>query len=210
MATVDVGDEVPDFRLDSQVGLISFHDFVDAKWCVLITIGKINDPVSTTEIGMLQKLEEEFEDRHLSIVIVGNDSVANYRKWIKDIDELQSTRVTMPILSDPDCKVLSQWGCARIAPDGHANVVANGIFLIDIDKRIRSSFRYSPSTGRNLYEILRVFDALQLVTHHRVVCPVNWASGQEVIIHPEVRADEAAQFRFAEIKPWFRLTSPPE
>ena len=34
--------------------------------------------------------------------------VANYRKWIKDIDELQSTRVTMPILSDPDCKVLSQ------------------------------------------------------------------------------------------------------
>ena len=30
--------------------------------------------VSTTEIGMLQKLEEEFEDRHLSIVIVGNDS----------------------------------------------------------------------------------------------------------------------------------------
>ena len=45
MATVDVGDEVPDFRLDSQVGLISFHDFVDAKWCVLITIGKINDPV---------------------------------------------------------------------------------------------------------------------------------------------------------------------
>ena len=82
---------------------------------------------------MLQKLEEEFDARNLAIIIVGSDSgssdfaltfshrtlfvrvtrllvllVANYRKWIKDIDELQSTRVTIPILSDPDCKVLSQ------------------------------------------------------------------------------------------------------
>jgi alkyl hydroperoxide reductase subunit AhpC len=89
-------------------------------------------------------------------------------------------------------------------------VTANGMFLVDIDKRIRAAFKYSPSTGRNLYEILRLYDALHLVTHHRVVCPVNWAHGQEVVLHPSVRADEAAQFRYAEIKPWFRLTSAPE
>ncbi len=36
--------------------------------------------------------------------------MANYRKWIKDIDELQSTRVVFPMLSDPDCKVLREVG----------------------------------------------------------------------------------------------------
>jgi hypothetical protein len=41
----DVGDEAPDFRLDSQVGLISFHDFIDSKWCCVLTFGHINDPV---------------------------------------------------------------------------------------------------------------------------------------------------------------------
>jgi len=64
--------------------------------------------------------------------------------------------------------------------------------------------------GRNFYEALRLFDALQLVTHHRVVCPANWGSGQDVLLHPKISTEEAAEFRFAEIKPWFKLTNAPE
>jgi hypothetical protein len=41
----DLGDESPDFRLESQVGLITFHDFIDSKWCLLMTFGRVNDPV---------------------------------------------------------------------------------------------------------------------------------------------------------------------
>jgi alkyl hydroperoxide reductase subunit AhpC len=64
--------------------------------------------------------------------------------------------------------------------------------------------------GRNFYEILRLFDATQLTIHHKVVCPANWANGQEVMIHPAIDENDLNSFRFAEIRPWFRLTNPPE
>ena len=42
-------------------------------------------------------------------------------------------------------------------------------------------------TGRNMYEVLRYYDALDLTLHHKVVIPSNW--GQvggfvSYILHP--------------------------
>ena len=47
---VDVGDEVPDFNLDSQLGRISFHDIIDGKWCLLVTFASAFDPVATSDL----------------------------------------------------------------------------------------------------------------------------------------------------------------
>lgn len=74
--TADVGDEVPTFNLDSQVGRVSFHEIIDGKFSLLVTFGAAFEPVATTDIGMLSKLAEEFEARGIFIVIVGNDSGA--------------------------------------------------------------------------------------------------------------------------------------
>jgi alkyl hydroperoxide reductase subunit AhpC len=72
--TADVGDEVPTFNLDSQMGRISFHEIIDGKWCLLVTCAAAFDPVATTDIGMLARLAEEFDARNLFILIVGNDT----------------------------------------------------------------------------------------------------------------------------------------
>lgn len=64
--------------------------------------------------------------------------------------------------------------------------------------------------GRNIYEIIRIFDALNLVTFHKVVCPSNWANGQDVFVSNEITDDEASKLLpkgNIRIKPWFRLTS---
>ena len=69
------------------------------------------------------------------------------------------------------------------------------------------------SIGRNFYEILRAFDALQLVTYHKVVCPANWGSGQDVMVNNDLSNEEAGKILtkgFVTIKPWFRLTPCPE
>ena len=50
--------------------------------------------------------------------------MANYRNWIKDIEDIQATRVNIPLLSDPDGAILNQvsnqltryWGCHSFAP----------------------------------------------------------------------------------------------
>ena len=64
--------------------------------------------------------------------------------------------------------------------------------------------------GRNFYEILRLFDGLQLVSQHRIVCPSNWGIGQDVMLQTEISEEEESSYRFVEVRPWFRLTPCPE
>ena len=63
--------------------------------------------------------------------------------------------------------------------------------------------------GRNWYEILRQFDALTLTTIHKVACPANWGSGQDVVLHPEITLEEAVDYRYVEIRDWFKLAKCP-
>ena len=74
LRSADVGDEVPTFNLDSQLGRISFHDIIDGKWCLLLTFNNAFEPVATTDLGMLAKLAEEFDARSIFIIAVGNDT----------------------------------------------------------------------------------------------------------------------------------------
>lgn len=74
MEKFDVGDEVSNFSLDSQIGRYSFLDAIDGKWCILVTFGLAFDPVATTDLGMLAKLADEFEARNIVILALGCDS----------------------------------------------------------------------------------------------------------------------------------------
>jgi peroxiredoxin len=94
-------------------------------------------------------------------------------------------------------------------PVSQSTVTSYAVFLIDTDKRIRSIFKYSNTTGRNFYEILRTYDALIMTSYHRVVTPANWAQGQEVLLNPEITPEEAQNYRFAQIKPYFKLSPCP-
>ena len=53
------------------------------------------------------------------------------------------------------------------------------------------------TTGRNFDEILRVLDSMQLTAGYPVATPVNWKSGEDVIIVPAV-SDEEAKEKFPE------------
>ena len=72
---------------------------------------------------MISKLFEEFDARNIAVVAIGADSgnaamvnqqqviiplslVTNFRRWAKDIEELQSVKVNIPLVSDLDCAVL--------------------------------------------------------------------------------------------------------
>ena len=59
---LDVGDEVPGFTLDSNVGNIMFREIIYGRWCLLITFDQAFEPAATTDLGMVGKLKEEFDD----------------------------------------------------------------------------------------------------------------------------------------------------
>jgi len=86
------------------------------------------------------------------------------------------------------------------------------VFIIDPKKTIRLILSYPASTGRNTAEVLRVVDSLQTGDKYRVTTPINWIPGDDVIVHPSVKNDEAKtlfpQFRI--VKPYLRFTPLPK
>jgi alkyl hydroperoxide reductase subunit AhpC len=58
---------------------------------------------------------------------------------------------------------------------------------------------YPAWIGRNVTEILRVIDALQISDQNDVFCPINWLPGDDVIISPDVSTEEA-QKKFHDIR----------
>ena len=56
---------------------------------------------------------------------------------------------------------------------GQTQTVRN-VYIISPSKRVELILSYPAHVGRNFDEILRVLDALQLSTKHRVATPANW------------------------------------
>lgn len=86
------------------------------------------------------------------------------------------------------------------------------VFIIDPNKTIRTILSYPASTGRNSAEILRIVDSLQTGDKHRVTTPVNWVPGDDVIVHPSVKNEEAKELfpDFRIVKPYLRFTPLPK
>jgi GTP-binding protein HflX len=207
---LQLGDTVPDFTQDSQLGPINLYDFAGDSWVVLFSHPADYTPVCTTELGEVARLRAEWEKRNVKTIALSVDSVESHQGWIGDINETQHTTVDYPILADADRKVSDLYG--MIHPNSLNNLTVRSVFIIDPSKKLRLQITYPASTGRNFEEILRVIDSLQLTDHHQVATPVNWKEGEDCVVVPSIPTEEARS-RFpkgvTEIKPYLRMTPQP-
>jgi alkyl hydroperoxide reductase subunit AhpC len=207
---LQLGDIVPDFTQDSSEGPISFHEWAGDSWVVLFSHPADYTPVCTTELGTVAKLKPEFDQRNVKVIALSVDDVESHKGWICDINETQSTTVNYPILADGDRKVSDLYG--MIHPNSLNSLTVRSVFIIDPAKKLRLTFTYPASTGRNFAEILRVIDSLQLTDYHQVATPANWQDGDKCVVVPSISTEEA-KTKFPkgveEIKPYLRLTPQP-
>lgn len=209
--TLRLGDNAPDFTQESSEGTIHFHDWLGDSWGVLYSHPADFTPVCTTELGMTAKLKREFEKRNTKVIALSVDSAASHKDWISDINETQNTQVNFPILADTDMKVSTLYD--MIHPNANNTLTVRSVFIIDPNKKIRTTLTYPASTGRNFNEILRVIDSLQLTDHYSVATPANWEQGDECVIVPSLKDPAVLKEKFPkgylEIKPYLRMTPQP-
>ncbi|MGI9334532.1 MAG: peroxiredoxin [Gammaproteobacteria bacterium] len=208
--TLQLGDTAPDFRAESTEGTIDFHEWIGDGWAILFSHPKDFTPVCTTELGYLAGLKPQFDERGCKILGLSVDSLQDHQKWSADIEETQGNALNYPLLADPDRKVSDLYG--MIHPNANDTLTVRSVFVIGPDKKIKLSITYPASTGRNFDEILRVIDSLQLTAKHQVATPVNWHSGEDVIIVPAV-SDEEAKKKYPggwkAPKPYLRIVPQP-
>lgn len=205
-----IGDNAPNFQVDTTEGKMDFHEWLGDSWGVLYSHPGDYTPVCTTELGRTAQLKPEFDKRNTKVVAVSIDTVEEHQGWIKDINETQNTTVNFPIIADPDRVVAKLYDMIHEKADPNATI--RSVFFISPDKKIKASFTYPASTGRNFAEILRVIDSLQLTAKHSVATPADWVQGEDVVIAPAIK-DEDIPAKFPKghtvIKPYLRTTPQP-
>jgi thioredoxin-dependent peroxiredoxin len=207
---VRLGDVAPDFTAETTEGPISFHEWLGDGWGILFSHPKDFTPVCTTELGGFAARKAEFDKRNTKIIGLSVDDVASHEKWKGDIAETQGSTLNFPLIGDEERKVADLYD--MIHPNASDTMTVRSVFIIGPDKKVKLTLTYPASTGRNIDEIIRVLDSLQLTAGYQVATPVNWTDGEDVIIVTAV-SDEEAKTKFPKgfksLKPYLRITPQP-
>lgn len=208
--SLQLGDIAPDFKANTSEGEIQFHSYLGTSWGVLFSHPADFTPVCTTELGRTAALQSEFEKRNVKVIALSVDAIESHQLWIQDINETQKVNVNFPIIADTDKRISKLYD--MIHPNVSETFTVRSLFIISPDKKIKLTLTYPASTGRNFVEVLRVIDSLQLTANYSVATPANWTDGEDVIVIPAVKTEDAL-VKFPKglniVKPYLRYTPQP-
>jgi len=217
--TLKINSMAPDFTANTQEGNISFHEWLGDSWGVLFSHPKDFTPVCTTELGTLAKMKPEFDARNVKVIGLSVDPVSDHIKWLEDIKDVTGSKPNYPIIADERLEVAKLYnmleddaGVESMGRTAVDNQTVRTVFIIRPDKRIGLFLTYPMATGRNFDEILRAIDSMQLTVTHKVATPANWNKGEDVIIVPAVKDDEAKKLYpngWETLKPYLRKVPDP-
>ena len=217
--TLRINDIAPDFTAKTTEGEISFHNWLGDGWAVLFSHPRYKTPVCSTELGEVENLRSEFEKRNVKVIGLSVDTVDETSSWLDDIQDISGAKPNFPIIADTNMEISKLYNMLPTSESGNSdgrtaldNETVRTVFIVGPDKKVKLYLTYPMTTGRNFNEILRVLDSMQLTSNFPVATPVNWNKGEEVIIKPSVKEDEAKKLfpdGWKEIKPYLRKVADP-
>src|SRR5699024_386666 len=193
-----INDVATNFTADSNLGEISFHDWIGDSYAILFSHPKDFTPVCTTEFGAVARLAPEFEKRNTKVLGVSVDSAEDHKKWVRDIEAVANVPANFPILDDTSLEIAKRYNmlpAEAYLPDGRTpanSATVRTVFIIGPDKKIRLKLTYPMSVGRNFAEIIRALDAIQATDNAPIATPADWNPGEDVIIGLGLNDEEAA------------------
>src|SRR5256714_14755665 len=125
---------------------------------------------------MSTRRNPDFEKRNIQLIGNSVDSIYSHIAWVRNIEQHTGQKVPFPVIADLDQKVAKAFGMVHEAVSDTATVRA--VFFIDPKGVIWALLYYPFSLGRNVDEILRVFEALQTADANACATPANCKSGE--------------------------------
>jgi peroxidase len=123
------------------------------------------------------------------------DDLDLHLEWQNDIQnycrDIDGSEFPYPIIADASRDLAVKFGMLNSGDsvDPETAKTVRALFIIDPERHVRLSTFYPASCGRNVDEILRCVDSLQLTDRLKIVAtPANWTYGEKVMILPD--ADE--------------------
>jgi peroxiredoxin (alkyl hydroperoxide reductase subunit C) len=190
-----LGEDFPKIKVQTTHGEIELPDYYRGKWFVLFSHPADFTPVCTTEFAAFQKRYEKFKELNCELIGLSIDQVFSHIKWVEWIKEKLGTEIQFPIIADDTGKVAEMLGL--IHPEKGTNTV-RAVFVVDDKGKIRVIIYYPQELGRNIDEILRAVEAIQVSDKHGVAMPANWPNNEIVgdnVIIPPAKDEKTAKQR---------------
>lgn len=187
-----IGDQFPRMRVRTTHGWMNLPDDFNGTWFILFSHPGDFTPVCTTEFVSFAKLNDKFQEMNCELIGLSIDQVYAHMKWVEWIEENLDTPIPFPVIADNTGTIANQLG--MIHPGRSANTV-RAVFIVDNTGKIRIILYYPPEIGRNMHEILRALNALQVSDKYGVALPANWPEneliGNKVIVPPPSNIEAA-------------------
>jgi peroxiredoxin (alkyl hydroperoxide reductase subunit C) len=199
---ITLGMIAPDFEAKTTHGKVKLSDY-KGKWVILFSHPGDFTPVCTTEFIAFAKKFPEFQKRGVELLGLSVDSLPSHIAWVRDIEANFGILIPFPIIADLDTTISRLYG--MIHPHiSHISPVRS-LFVIDPNRVVKMIFFYPTGVGRNLDEVLRIVDGLQLVAKDKIDTPADWKPGDPVLINPphtQASADDRLKEGY-DCKTWY-------
>ena len=183
-------EDAPNFQAKTTQGVIELSNYTaKGKWVMLFSHPSDFTPVCTTEFIEFARRHGEFEKRNVQLIGLSIDSLYSHIAWARDIEQHSGIEIKFPVIADLDRTVAMLYGMVHEAVSDTSTIRA--VFVIDAKQKIRTILYYPMQLGRNVEELLRIFDALQIADANGVSLPANWVPGQSVIVPAPATLDDA-------------------
>ncbi len=179
--TVLVGSKAPDFTSAAVLGsgeIVKGYNFAEAikgKYALVFFYPLDFTFVCPSELIALDKRMNEFKAKGVEVFGVSIDSQYTHNAWRNTpIEKGGIGPVAYTLVADVDHSICRSYGVE------HANGVAlRGAFIIDKNGVVRSQIVNDLPIGRNIDELLRLFDAVDFHEENGEVCPAGWQKGKQ-------------------------------
>lgn len=174
-----LGNIVPDFSMETTHGNFdSFHEWKKGKWAILFSHPADFTPVCTTEIGRLALKYDDLQAMDCLVATLSVDPVKSHQDWLNDVvahceNEIE---VKFPIIGDADRSISTAYGMIDPGTSDEQSLplTIRAVFIINPENKLMLSLNYPACVGRNMDEIYRCVQALQLSYERSIATPANW------------------------------------
>lgn len=148
--------------------------------------------VCPSEIIAFHRKIEEFRKRNCELIGISVDSAYSHYAWRQtELKRGGIGRISYPLVADITKSIARSYGVLI-----NGAVALRGQFLIDAQGIVQHELVNNLSLGRNVFEALRILDALQFTEKHGEVCPANWNPGDKTMkASPEGVAEYLERFQ---------------
>ena len=179
--SVLVGKKAPDFTVAAVLGDGSIVDSftlstaIKGKYALVFFYPLDFTFVCPSELIALDHRMDAFKKLGVEVIGVSIDSHFTHNAWRNTaINDGGIGQVKYTLAAD-----ISHDICKAYDVESDGGVAFRGAFIIDKEGNVRSQIVNDLPLGRNMEELIRLFEALQFHEEHGEVCPAGWTKGDK-------------------------------